>query len=113
MATITPTSMTGSGDRQVAVTILGASDTFAYSPGSVLVLNNITAGALTPNITGDEATTVSVRGVGSVDVSAGYDLASIAADESVAIPLDTISSYLTGTIAVTGADGIEAQLLTF
>lgn len=113
MATITPTSMTGSGDRQVTTTILSASDTFSYAPGSVLILNNITAGALTPNIVGDEAGTVTVQGVGSIDVSTGYDLASIAADESVAIPLDTISKYLTGTIAVTGADGVEAQLLTF
>lgn len=113
MATITPTSMTGSGDRAVNVTTLTASDTFTYVPGSVLILNNGTAGALTPNIDGDGGTTVPVRGVGSVDVSSGYTTSSIAAGDSVAIPLDTIAEYLEGTIAVTGGSGIEAQLLTF
>lgn len=112
MATITPTSLSGSGSRAVNVTTLTASDTFAYVPGSILVLNNGTAGALTPNIDGDGAASVPVRGVGSVDVSAGYDVPSISAGASVAIPLDTIAEYLKGTIAMTGADGIEAQLLT-
>lgn len=112
MATITATSLSGSGSRSVTVTTLGASDTFTYVPGSTLILNNATAGALTPNIDGDGGTTVPVRGVGSVDVSAGYDVPSIAAGASVAIPLDTIAKYLQGTIAVTGGSGIEAQLLT-
>ena len=112
MATITPTSMSGSGSREVNVTTLGASDTFTYVPGSTLILNNVTGGALTPNIDGDGATTVPVRGIGAVDVSGGYDVPSIGAGESAAIPLDTIAKYLQGDIAVTGADGIEAQLLT-
>jgi len=112
MATITATSLQGSGSRSVTTTVLGASDTFSYQPGSILILSNITAGALTPVIDGAGGTTVPVRGVGSVDVSAGYDVPSIAADESVAIPLDSIAKYLKGVIAMTGADGIEAQLLT-
>lgn len=112
MATITATSLSGSGSRAVTVTTLGASDTFVYVPGSILVLNNVTAGALTPNIDGDGGSTVPVRGVGSVDVSGGYDVPSIGAGSSAAIPLDTIAKYLQGTIAVTGGDGIEAQLLT-
>lgn len=112
MATVTATSLSGSGSRAVTVTTLGASDTFTYVPGSTLILSNGTAGALTPNIDGDGGTTVPVRGVGSVDVSGGYNVPSIAAGVTVAIPLDTIAQYLKGTIAMTGADGIEAQILT-
>lgn len=112
MATVTATSLSGSGSRAVTVTTLTASDTFTYVPGSILVLNNGTAGALTPNIDGDGATTVPVRGVGSVDVSTGYDVPSIGAGATVAIPLDSIAQYLKGTIALTGGSGIEAQLLT-
>lgn len=111
MAVITPTLMTGPGSRAVNVTTLGASDTFVYTAGATLILNNVTAGALTPNITGDAATTVQVVGVGNVDVSAGYTTPSIAAGASAAIPLDTISGYLRGVLTVTGGTGIEAQLL--
>ena len=68
MAVITATKMTGSGSRAITVTTLGASDTLTYEKGAVLYLNNVTAGALTPNIDGDGATTVTVAGLGSVDV---------------------------------------------
>ena len=112
MATITATSLSGSGSRAVTITTLGASDTFTYVVGSTLILNNVTAGALTPNIDGDGGTTVSVRGVGSVDVSGGYTTPSIPAGGYAAIPLDSISEYLKGTITVTGGDGIEASILT-
>ena len=113
MAVITATKMTGSGSRAITVTTLGASDTLTYEKGAVLYLNNVTAGALTPNIDGDGATTVTVAGLGSVDVSGGYTFPSIADGATVAIPLDTISAYLKGTVTVTGGDGIEASLLTF
>ncbi len=115
MATITATSMLGLGSRAVAITTLGASDTFTYdrTKAQVLVLNNVTGGGLTPKIDGDGGSTVDVDGLGAIDVSAGLTLASIGAGDSVAIPLNTISGYLSGTIAVTGATGIEAQLLEF
>lgn len=115
MATITATSMQGSGSRAVTITTLGASDTLVYQSGKnqTLVLNNITAGALTPNLVGDSATTVPLKGVGAVDVSGGYTTPSIGIGDYAAIPLDTISSYLTGTIAITGGDGIEASLLEY
>jgi len=113
MAAITATSMTGSGERAVTVTTLGASDTFTYVPGSILVLNNVSGGALTPKIDGDGATTLGVAAVGDVDLTGGYTTASIADGTVYAIPLDTISEYLAGTIAVTGGDAIEASILTF
>lgn len=116
MAVITATDMTGTGDRAVTVTTLGASDTLTFSASKepVLVLNNVTGGPLTPNLLGDAATTVTCSGVGSVDVSGGFTTASIAAGDSAAIPLVSIRSYLSGTtVTVTGGDGIEAQLLEF
>lgn len=115
MATITATDMTGSGDRVVTFTTMTASDTLTFNANRepVLVLDNVTAGALTVTIDGDGATTVPVAGVGSVDVSAGYITSSIAAGARVAIPLNTIAKYLPGIIAVTGGSGIEAALLEF
>jgi hypothetical protein len=111
MATITSTAMSGSGSRVVTETTCTASDTFTFNDGDILILKNDTAGALTPNIVGDGATTVGVPGVGNVDVSGGYDLPSVAGGTAVAIPLSSISKYLTGTITMTGADGMVAQLL--
>lgn len=115
MAAIPGTSMGGSGARELTVTTLGASDTFTYVKGSgqILILNNVTAGALTPNLDGAGGTSVPVAGIGSVSVASGYTCPSIAAGEYFAIPLDTISAYLQGTIALTGGTGIEATLLNF
>lgn len=115
MAAITATSMTGSGARVVTRTTLGASDTFTYnaSKNPVLILDNVTAGALTPNIDGAGGTTVDVPGLGSVSVASGLTLASIGAGVEVAIPLATIREYLVGVITVTGGSGIKASLLEF
>lgn len=113
MATIAATDMTGSGTKTVTVTTLTGTDSFTYTAGSTLILHNATAGALTPNIDGDGASTVGVSGVGNVDISGGYDVGSIAAGDTVAIRLDAIRQYLAGTIAVSGGTGIEAQLLEF
>ena len=115
MAVIAATSMQGSGSRAVTVTTLGASDTFVFNPirKPVLVLNNITGGALTPNIDGAGGTTIGCVGVGDVDVSSGITFASIAAGDSVAVPLLSISAYLLGVVTLTGGDGIEAQILEF
>lgn len=113
MAAITATSMGGSGARVVTRTTLGASDTFTYnaSRNPILILDNVTAGALTPNIAGAAGTTVPVKGVGSVSVASGLTLASIAAGACVAIPLESISAYLQGVITITGGTGIKASLL--
>ena len=115
MTTITPTSMTGTGSRAVVETTLTASDTFIYksSARQVLVLRNPTAGALTPLIDGDGAGTVNVSGTTGFDISGGFTVPSIAAGAIVAIPLNTISLYLQGVIAVTGGTGIVATLLEY
>ena len=112
MATITaPNAALQTGPA--TVTTLTASDTFTFdsTKRSILVLNNVTAGALTVNIDGDGATTVNVSGVGSVDISGGFSTASIPAGATHLVHLNSINKYLSGTIAVTGGTGIEAMLL--
>lgn len=115
MAVITATNIVPAGANSVTVTTLGASDTLTFNPGRdpVLILNNVTAGGLTPNIDGDGGTAVSTDSLGTVDVSSGLTLSSIGAGATVAIRLKSISAYLTGTVTITGGDGIEATLLEF
>ena len=115
MGTIAATDMTGQGDRVVTVTTLTASDTFTFNTnkGPLLVLNNVSAGALTVTIDGDGGSTVGVAGIGDVDVSGGFVTSEIAIGATIAIPLNSIFQYLLGTIAVTGGTDIEAQLLEF
>ena len=115
MAVITPTNANVIGSSALAVTTLGASDTFVYNAGKnpILILDNVTAGALTPNIDGDAGTTISVPTVGSISVASGYTAPSIAAGARVFIPLKSISAYLQGVIALTGGTGIKASILEF
>lgn len=113
MAVITPTNPASLSPVTITKTTLGASDTFAYTRGKTkyLILDNVTAGALTPNIDGDGATSEYLPGVGSVSTSSGYTFASIAAGVTVILDLDAIRAYLKGTITVTGGTGIEAAIL--
>jgi hypothetical protein len=108
--------MTGSGSRAVTQTTLtGTADTFTYNAtaSQILILFNDTGGSLSPVIDGNGATTVTVAGIGSVDVSSGYAVGSIAAGATKAIPLDTIKHFLSGTIAITSGTGLVASLLSF
>lgn len=116
MATITATNMQGTGQRTVTeVTLTGTSDTFTYNESKepVLVMRNATAGSLSPVIDGNGSTTIAVAGYGTLDVSAGYAVGSIAAGSVRAIPLKTISAFLRGTIAITGGTGLVCSLLEF
>jgi len=113
MAAITATSIASAGATTVTVTTLGASDTFTFNPAKnpILILNNVTAGALTPNIDGAGGTVVPVSGIGNVSVASGYTTPSIASGAVAAIPLRSIKEYLRGVITVTGGDGIKASIL--
>lgn len=114
MATIVQTVGTGLGAVALAQTTLtGTADTFAFREGTgqILILWNDTAGALSPVIDGDGGTTASIPGIGVVSLTAGYAVGSIAAGAAVSIPLDSISKYLQGTIAITGGTGLAASLL--
>lgn len=111
MAVIAQTSIAGSGSRAAAETTLTATNSMAYAKGGILILRNATGGAVTANLDGDGGTSVPVPGVGSIDVSSGYSTGSIAAGDVVAIPLDSISQYLKGTIAVTGTGLVATYLV--
>ena len=115
MATITPTSLAGSGSRAVTEFSLTSSDTFAYdptSPNSLLYVRNPTAGALTLTITGNAASAaISVKGYGTVSAAAGLSTGSIVAGGARVIPLDSVSEYLAGTITMSGAAGLVASFL--
>jgi len=113
MATIAPTNVSGSGVVSVTETILGASDTFIFKRNKrqKLILRNDTVGALTPNIDGDGSSDVGIDGIGSIDVSGGFDVGSMAADEVVSINTDSIREYLKGTIEITGGTGLVAILM--
>ena len=111
MAVIASTNLSGPGDRELNVTTLGESDTLTYTDGAVLIINNVTVGTITPVITGADASTVPVPGVGEVDVSGGFTLSAILAGEQAVIPLNAIRNYLVGVTTVTAADGAEAALL--
>jgi len=115
MAAITITDVSGQGEVVVTETTLGASDTLAFASGQkmTLFLRNASGGALTPKIDGDAGTVVAVDGVGDVDVSGGYTMASIANGAVAAIHLDTIEEYCRGVVTVTGGTGIVATVTRF
>lgn len=113
MAVITPTDTKSISEVEITRTTLGASDTFAYTPGvtKYLVIDNVTVGPLTPNIDGDGATKSYLPGYGSVDLTGGYTFDSIAAGEIFVLDLDAIKQFLQGAITLTGGDGAEAYIL--
>ena len=115
MANIVSTTLQGAGSRVVTRTTLTASDTFTFNQNkdAVLILDNVTAGALTVTIDGAGGTTVPVAGIGDVSVASGFSTGSIGAGVCVAIPLDSIFQYLQGVIAVTGGTGIKATLVEY
>lgn len=115
MPAITATSIASVGKAAVTETTLNGTDSLTYREGNkpILVMRNPTAGALSPVIDGDGATSVAVSGIGTVDTSTGYAVGSIAAGAAVAIPLITIREYLKGTIAITGGTGLVASLLEY
>ena len=115
MAVITPTNAKVIGSAALAQTTLGASDTFVYNAkrNPVLVLDNVTGGALTPLIDGADGTTVPVIGIGNVSVASGYTTPSIGAGAKAFIPLKSIEKYLQGVITITGGTGIKASILEF
>lgn len=116
MATITATALGITAVTVTETTLDGSSDTFTFDAAKnpILILSNPTGDALSPVIDGDGSTTVFCQGVGSIDVSGGYDgFGSIAAGAVKAVRLVAGKEYLKGTIAITGGTGLVAQLLEF
>lgn len=104
MAAITQNLLTGTGAREITPTTLSSSDTLTYRPGKgqVLTVINASGGPLTLNIDGDGQDDFIAAGYGTVDVSGGLDI-TIPDGDYYAVPLDTISQFLQGTVTLTGA----------
>lgn len=116
MAELTATTMQGSGQRTVTVNTLTSSDTLTHLPGNkqLLVLVNTTAGLLTVNIKGSDASNMQIGDIGNnTALSAGYD-ANVAAGFAKVIDLDESRLQLasaTGQVNLTGGTGLLAILL--
>ena len=114
MALINPT-VSGLGASIVTPSILSASDEFIFKSGSrqLIKINNITAGQLVVNFSGDEAQTMACPGLGSTtDLSAGFNMTIEAGEVAILAP-ETIALYLkssTNTPTITGGDGAEMYL---
>lgn len=114
MATIVATNANQNGTVAVTETTLtGTLDTFTYRSGvkQTLILRNPTAGAISPVIDGSGVTTLGVEGVGTIDLSAGFAVGSIAAGAVKSIRTDSIARYLLGTIAITSGTDLVATLI--
>lgn len=111
MAAIASINAAQLGSFAATPTTLTASDTITFRPNKkqLLVARNPTGGSLTLKIDGDGGTTVSVPGIGVVNVSGGYDIV-LAAGASAAVVLSTISAYCQGVVTLTGAANAVVQL---
>jgi len=115
MATLSPTSISVAAAFTPTTLTLGASDTMTFTAnlGALLVLYNVTVGALTPNLDGADGTTVSIPDTGATySVASGYTFPSIAAGAYAVVRLDSIKAFLQGAVTITGGTGIKAILLT-
>lgn len=114
MAAIASVNAGQVGAFVAAPATLTSSDTITIAPGKkqLAVFRNGTAGALTALIDGAGGATVdgSILGLGQVNVAAGYSIA-LAAGETKAVVLGTISAYCQGVVTITGAVG--ASLTVF
>lgn len=97
--TITPTSAAATG----------STDTLVYNPGTyqLLEIRNTTGASVNCVIAGSAATTIAPDGYGgTISVSSGKSV-TVAANGTVIVALDSIKSYLQGTVttANSGAAG--------
>jgi len=117
MAVISKTNVNVTAPVTMAVTTLGASDTFVYDrnkAASILILRNATGGSLSPVITGADAVDGFLPGYGAVDVAGGYaGFGSIGAGVAKVVDLKAADGWLKGTITVTSGSGIVASLLEY
>ena len=111
MAAITNTTATGIGAFACNEQTLGSSDTITIASGSkqLMVVRNATGSSVTLVVDGDGGTSVTIPGLGAVTVSGGYSI-TIAAGESKAVILSTISYYTQGVVTLSGASGAKIQI---
>ncbi len=114
MATITQTSIKAGGVVEIEPTTLTASDTFTYQSGAnqYLVIENTTASAVTPSVTGSAASSaLHVPTYGTIDISGAFAFDAIAAGEFQITPLDSIRLRLAGVATLTGCVGCKAMII--
>jgi len=111
MAAITSIDAGQSGAFAANEQTLSADDTITVkaSKKQLMLLRNPTGGSLTATVDGDGGTTVTVPGLGPVDVSAGKAIV-VGAGLSVAVVLSTISAYTKGNVHVTGGTGLKISI---
>lgn len=101
-------------EEQIVPVTLTASDdaSLSLSKKSHIIIDNITAGALTVNILGDTATSIECNGVGTIDLSGGKDF-SIPTGEVHKIPLNPYYQewIQSGAITITGGTGATAYII--
>lgn len=110
MAAIT-SIVPGVGATTATQTTLSADDTITFNSAKkqLLVLDNTTGGSLTCTIDGDGGSTVTVAGLGTVDVSAGLAIV-VAAGASVCVLLSSVSLYCQGVVHLKGASTLKARV---
>ena len=111
MAAITSIDASALGSFAATITTLSADDTITINAGKkqLLVFRNTTGGSLTCTVDGSAGTTVNFQGAPGISVAAGYAIV-VGAGLSVAVVLSTISAYTQGTVHLTGASTLTAQL---
>lgn len=111
MAAIASIDASQNGVFTAAITVLSADDTITFNKNKkqLLILRNTTAGSLTAILDGSTGTTVSVPGLGVVDVSTGLSIV-LAAGVSKAVVLSSVSAYCSGVVHITGAAACTVQL---
>lgn len=116
MATITSTTISSLTSAAVVstTTLDGTDDALSFSATyrNILILENGTGSALSPVLSGVGADTVTVSGLGDVDVSGGTDVFGTIADgETKAFMINTVKDYLADSVTITGGTGLVATLL--
>ena len=112
MTAIVETAHDQTAAYTVTETVLTASDTLTFrtNVAQLLMLSNSTGSNVNVTIDGDGGSTVTIPGLGPVDVSDGKVFA-VADGAVVAIPLLAYREYMQGVVAVTGGTGLVARLI--
>jgi hypothetical protein len=114
MTAIAQTNIKAGGVVEIEPTTLTASDTFTYQSGAnqYLVIENTTASAVTPSVTGSAASSaLFIPTYGTIDISGAYGLGAIPAGEFQITPLDSIRLRLAGVATLTGCVGCKAMII--
>lgn len=110
---ITATSIRGFGSKTVSTVTLGDTGSITFNPakGPILLMINETDAALAPTIYGSDAHTIEIKTVGVISLEDGYQCEAIQPGGIAVVALSSISSYLRGTVTITGGTGIKASIL--